>query len=209
MFAADTFNTINTSPPELDSPEMSEWQRNLLKQMNAYNTWVEAHKNPHYIDSITKDTVMHALSRVNVQSRGVMQKNDIIQDLRQFVTKGVNLNWHNRDGHHPLAAFICNQDFRGSETGATMAKYIDILLWKGGKHGDRNDINVNMMSRNGATALHEAAIQAQSDTVRSLIEAGANVNARLSKTHLIHVSPVGGLTDFRQTMIQKDQAFFK
>ena len=91
-----------------------------------------------------------------------------------------------------------------------MAKYIDILLWKGGKHGDRNDINVNMMSRNGATALHEAAIQAQSDTVRSLIEAGANVNARLSKTHLVHVSPVRlGLTDFRQTMIPRDQAFFK
>jgi ankyrin repeat protein len=184
MFAADTFSTINTSPPDLESPDMSsEWERKLLKQMNAYNTIVKAHKNPHYIDSKTKDTVLHALSRVNVQSRGAMQKNDIIQDLRQFVTRGVNLNRHNRDGHHPLAAFICNQDFRGSETGATMAKYIDILLWKGGKHGDCNDINVNMMTRSGSTALCEAAVQAQSDTVRSLIEAGANANARLSKTN--------------------------
>jgi ankyrin repeat protein len=187
MFAADTFNTINTSPHELESPEMSTWQRKPLKQMNAYNTIVKAHKNPHYVDSTTKDTVLHALSRVNVQSRGIMQKNDIIQDLLQFVTRGVNLNRHNRDGHHPLAAFICNQGFRGSETGATMAKYIDILLWKGGKHGDRNDINVNMMNRDGATALYEAAIQAQSDSVRSLIEAGANVNARLSKTDPIHL----------------------
>jgi len=128
-----------------------------------------------------------------------MQKNDIIQDLRQFVRKGVNLNRHNRDGHHPLAAFICNQDFRGSETGATMAKYIDILLWKGGKHGDHNDINVNMMSRNGATALHEAAIQAQSDTVRSLIEAGANVNARFN-------NDPRGLSVLQATMAARNQA---
>jgi hypothetical protein len=191
MFATDTFNTINSLPHELELPEMSTWQQKLLKQMNAYNTIVKAHKNPHYVDSTTKDTVLHALSRVNVQSRGIMQKNDIIQDLLQFVTRDVNLNRHNRDGHHPLAAFICNQDFRGSETRATMAKYIDILLWKGGKHGDRNDINVNMMNRAGATALYEAATQAQSDSVRSLIEAGANVNARLSKTDPIHLPLIG------------------
>jgi hypothetical protein len=38
-----------------------------------------------------------------------------------------------------------------------------------------------MMNRRGATAVYEAAIRAQSDAVQRLIEAGANVNARLSK----------------------------
>ena len=199
MFAADTFNTTGTSPPNLESSGMSEWEQNFLKQMNVPKILIEAHHNPHYVDNTTKDTILHALSRVSVLSIGVMQKNNIIQDLRQFVAKGVNLNRHNRDGHHPLAAFICNQDFRGSETGATMAKYIDILLWKGGKHGDHNDINVNMMSRNGATALHEAAIQAQSDTVRSLIEAGANVNARFN-------NDPRGLSVLQATIAARNQA---
>lgn len=91
----------------------------------------------------------------------------------------VNLNWHNRDGHHPMSAFICNQNLRGNETGATLAKYIEYLLWKDDKHRDRNFINVDMMNRRGATALYEAAIRAQSLSVHSLIEAGANVNACL------------------------------
>jgi ankyrin repeat protein len=204
MFAADTFNTIGASPPDLESTGMSEWAQKDLKKMNAYNIMIEAHHNPHYVDSTNRDTILHALSRVSVPSRGAMQKNDIILDLRQFVAKGVNLNRHNRDGHHPLAAFICNQDFRGSETGATMAKYIDILLWKGGKHGDINDINVDMMTRSGTTALCEAAIQAQPDTVRSLIEAGANVNRRLSKFDPCNYQILYILTDYYQIMIQED-----
>ncbi len=159
---------------------MSEWEQNVLRQMNARNILiVEAQNNPHYVDGTTKDTVLHALSIVS------MQHHEIMRYLRQFVLGDVNLNRHNCEGHHPLLAFICNQSFRVSETGATMAKYIDILLWKGGKHGDLTDINVNMMSRNGTTALYEAAIRAQSDAVRSLIEAGANVNARRSKIHSI------------------------
>jgi ankyrin repeat protein len=35
-----------------------------------------------------------------------------------------------------------------------------------------------MKDREGATALHSAAILGRPDSVRSLIEAGANVNAR-------------------------------
>jgi ankyrin repeat protein len=176
MFAADTFNTIGTSPSNLEPSGISEWKQ------KTYDIMIMAHHNPHYVDSTTKDTILHALSRVSVQS-GVMQENDIIQYLRQLVTEGVNLNRHNREGHHPLAAFICNQDFQESERGATVAKYIDILLGKGGENGGRNDINIDMMSRNGATALYEAAIQAQLETVRSLIKAGANVNARLSRLY--------------------------
>jgi hypothetical protein len=178
MFAADTFNIIGSSIPEFESSGMSRWEQNVLKQMSAHITLDNAHHNPHYVDRETKDTALHALSRVRVS--GVMERNDIMKDLQNFVSKGVNLNLHNRDGHHPLAAFICNQDFRGSETGATLAKYIEILVWKDGKYADRNDININMMTRNGTTALYEAAVRAQVDCVRAFIEAGANVNARIS-----------------------------
>jgi ankyrin repeat protein len=149
--------------------------------MDAGNFLIfEASHNPHFVDERTQDTVLHALSIVRRPSH------EIIRYLREFVVKGVNLNQHNRDGHHPLAAFIRNQSLRGSETGATMAKYIDILLQKDGKHSDCREINVNMMSRDGRTALYEAAVRAQSDTVRSLIEAGANVNTRMSKIIIIY-----------------------
>jgi hypothetical protein len=218
MFAADTFSTINALALDPEPPQMSEWQTKLLKQMDAYNIIVKAHKNPRYVDRRTQDTALHALSRVNVQSKGAMQKSDIIQDLLHFVARGVNLNRHNRDGHHPLAAFICNQEFRGSETGAIMARYIDIMLWRGGKHGDGNDINVDMMTGSGSTAICEAAIQALSDPVRSLIEAGANVNARMSKTDSLVVikfldtddllldSDPRGLSVLQATLAARDKA---
>jgi ankyrin repeat protein len=50
-----------------------------------------------------------------------------------------------------------------------------------------NKINVDMMNRRGATALHEAACRGQWECVKLLIEAGANVNARLSMTSLCHL----------------------
>jgi hypothetical protein len=42
-----------------------------------------------------------------------------------------------------------------------------------------------MRNREGATALYYAAIRARPDSVRSLIEAGANVNARLGISILL------------------------
>jgi ankyrin repeat protein len=138
---------------------------------------------------MTKDGALHALSRVNVEDEeAVAQEIDIMQCLKDFVSKEVNLNRHNRDGDHPLSAFIRNRDQRredqGNETGPTTAKFLEVLLWKTSKRGtlnDLNDINVDMMNRRGATALYEAATLAQPESVRSLIEAGANVHARLSK----------------------------
>lgn len=72
------------------------------------------------------------------------------------------------------------------ETGATTAKFLKIMLSKTGKLGSKDDlnkINVDMMNRRGATALHEAACRGQWECVNLLIEAGANVNARLSMSH--------------------------
>jgi ankyrin repeat protein len=60
-----------------------------------------------------------------------------------------------------------------------MSKYLDALLWKNSKERNSNNINVNMKDREGATALYCAAIRGRPDSTRSLIEAGANVNARL------------------------------
>jgi hypothetical protein len=171
-------DTMGTSSFDLEVSGTSKWS-------NPFDAILKAHENPHSTDMITKDTVLHALSKVNVQTKGSMRSSDIINYLRSFVSKGVNLNWHNADGQTPLTAFICNKYFRGSETGATLAKYID-ALWKDDGHVIHNDINVDMMNRRGATALYEAAVQALSDPVRSLLEAGANPNARLSKPY-IHV----------------------
>jgi len=204
MYAAETFKGIDREVSDLESSRMSTWEKDVLRQMDAGNFLMfEAQNNPQKVDGTTKDTVLHALSIVKMPSH------EIIRYLRDFVVKGVNLNRHNRDGLHPLAAFICNQGFRGNETGATMAKYIDILLRKGGKHGDHGDVNVNMMNREGKTALFEAAIRAQSATVRSLIETGANVNARMSKiqTHILVI--FSALTDCSQIMTQEDQVFYR
>jgi len=41
-----------------------------------------------------------------------------------------------------------------------------------------NHVNVNMKDREGATALHAAAVRGRPDSVRSLVEAGGCVNAR-------------------------------
>ncbi|KAE8450375.1 hypothetical protein EG329_006449 [Mollisiaceae sp. DMI_Dod_QoI] len=100
-----------------------------------------------------------------------------------FVSKDVDLNLQNRDSHSPLAAFIQGRPFLGiesEETGATMSKYLDALLWKDIRRRIPNKINVNMRNREGAPALYYAAVRARPDSVRSLIDAGANVNACLN-----------------------------
>lgn len=63
-----------------------------------------------------------------------------------------------------------------------MSKYLDLILWKNIKEHLHNNINVDMKDREGATALHCAAVRGRPDPTRSLIEAGANVNARLGNS---------------------------
>lgn len=171
-------DTVSTSSPDVEVSG-TEWED------NPYDPIIQAYGNPHTFDRKTKDTIFHALSRVNVESRGSIQSSDMIKYLQDFVTKGVSRNWHNAEGQTPLTAFIYNKDLRGSETGATMATYIDVILWKDCEPFQHNEINVDMMNRRGATALYEAAIRGQAHSVRSLIEAGANVNARLSRPDTI------------------------
>lgn len=146
-----------------------------VRQDEAWNIFGRASMGePSYVDPDTGDNVLHALARLKP---GV----PLISKIREFVSKDIDLNLHNRDRDSPLAAFITERPCLGKhndETGATMSKYLDALLWKDARHTIPNRINVNMRNREGVTALYYAAILARPDSVRSLIDAGANVNAR-------------------------------
>jgi ankyrin repeat protein len=134
---------------------------------------------PSYVDAETGDNVLHALARLKLPERG-----SLLSKIQDFVSKDIDLNLHNKDRDCPLAAFIRERPFQGiesDETGATMSKYLDALLWKDSRRRIPNKINVNLRNHAGATALYYAATRARPDSVRSLIEAGANVNARLGR----------------------------
>jgi ankyrin repeat protein len=149
------------------------------KQKKAYEILGHALSDrSSYVDPETGDNVLHALAKLKLPEKG-----SLLQKVKHFASKNVDLNLHNRDRHSPLAAFIQERPCLGpenEETGATLSKYLDALLWKDTRHRVPNRINVNMRNRAGATALYYAAIRARPDSVRSLIEAGANVNARLN-----------------------------
>jgi len=143
-----------------------------VKQIQAHTIIAKAYQQSRYIDPETGDNVVHALSKLK-------SSHDILENLECFISRNVDLNLHNREGKHPLISFICNRPWEESETGATMSKYLDAILWKNIKERLRNKININIRDRKGATALHCAAVRGRPDSTRSLIEAGANVNARL------------------------------
>ncbi|KAH7407375.1 hypothetical protein BKA64DRAFT_640309 [Cadophora sp. MPI-SDFR-AT-0126] len=148
------------------------------RQAQAYTILGKASIEPSYVDPDTGDNILHALSRLRLPESGTL-----LEKIRDFISKDVDLNVHNKERDSPLAAFIRERPFLGlesGETGATMSKYIDALLWKDARRRVPNKINVNMKNREGATALYYAAIRARPDSVRSLIEAGANVNARIA-----------------------------
>ncbi|KAE9375763.1 hypothetical protein N431DRAFT_333696 [Stipitochalara longipes BDJ] len=144
------------------------------RQRKAYDILGRASMEPSYVDPDTGDNVLHALARLKPGG-------SLLSKIQEFVLKDIDLNLHNRDRDCPLAAFISERPFLGKhndETGATMSKYLDALLWKDARCRIPNRINVNMRNREGVTALYYAAMRARPDSVRSLIEAGANVNAR-------------------------------
>jgi len=161
------------------APAESDFAITQERQDKAYQILGRATVEPSYVDPDTGDNILHALSRLRLSERG-----SLLVKIKDFVSKDVDLNIHNRQRDTPLAAFIRERPFLGvesDETGATMSKYLDALLWKDARLRVPNKINVNMRNREGATALYYAAIRARPDSVRSLIEAGANVNARIGK----------------------------
>ncbi|KAG0645503.1 Ankyrin repeat-containing cofactor 2 [Hyphodiscus hymeniophilus] len=142
-----------------------------------HRAWAE----PSYVDPETGDNALHALSRIQLRQVGSYMK--MLSSIRAFARKDdLDLNLQNRDQESPLTSIVRHRPAQGMgshETGATMSKYLDALLWKDPLQRLPNKINVNMRNRKGATALYYAAIRGRPDSVRSLIEAGANVNAKL------------------------------
>ena len=174
---------------------VADWRSKHAKQIKAQTIVAEAQHEPTYVDVDTGDNVVHALSRLNPSNDILLNLecfntkdvslnlhnrggNYILLSLEYFIQRGVDLNLHNREGNHPLKSFICDRHWLESETEATMSEYLNAILWKDLKKRIRNNVNVNMKDREGATALHSAAIRGRPNFVRSLIEAGANVNAR-------------------------------
>jgi len=109
------------------------------------------------------------------------------------VLKDVNLNLQNSQKICPLTAFIRERPFNGvdaDETGAILSMYLDALLWKDPRQRIPNRININARDGEGATALYHAAVRGRPDSVRSLVEAGANVNARIGKSTSSTLEPI-------------------
>lgn len=175
-----------------------EWRLPHVKQIKSQEVVLEARRNPGYVDPQTGDNVLHALARLkssndtllrlehfnsrdNNSSLYKREGNQILLNIEYFIQRGIDLNLHNKEGSHPLKSFICDRPAEETETGATKSKYIDAILWKDCMERVSNDINVNMKNREGDTALHCAAVRGRPDSVRSLIAAGANVNARSGK----------------------------
>ncbi|KAE9368274.1 ankyrin [Stipitochalara longipes BDJ] len=171
-----------------------EWRLERVKQIKAQDIVLEARYRPSYIDPSTGDNAVHALSRLE-STNDILLKlehftlkdsatlhnregNYILLNLEYFIARGIDLNLLNLEGSHPLRSFIRERPGKGKETGATMSKYLDTILGKDLEERLRNKVKVDMKDREGATALHSAAILGRPDSVRSLIEAGACVNAR-------------------------------
>ncbi|KAF4622728.1 hypothetical protein G7Y89_g14300 [Cudoniella acicularis] len=178
-----------------ETMSVDEWRQQNVEQIRAQTVVVEARRQSNCVDPETGDNVIHALSRLKASNDVLLhldqfnskeinrnlhnrEGNYILLNLQHFIPRGVDLNLHNRKGVHPLKSFICDRPCEEAETGATMSKYLDAILWKDHKGRVSNDVNVNMKDREGATALHSAAVRGRPDSVRSLIDAGANVNAR-------------------------------
>lgn len=179
MEVSSQFPKRKSSKSQPNDPSINNVDFGVIqnRQQKAYDILGRASMEPSYIDPDTGDNVLHALARLKPAERG-----SLLSKIHEFVLKDIDLNLHNRNQDSPLAAFISERPFLGKhndETGATMSKYLDALLWNDARHRIPNRINVNMRNREGATALYYAAIRARPDSVRSLIEAGANVNARL------------------------------
>ncbi|KAK0100844.1 hypothetical protein ONS95_007291 [Cadophora gregata] len=161
-----------------DIATLNDFTMHQTRQDQAYKILGRASIEPSYVDPDTGDNILHALSRLRLPESG-----SLLEKIRDFVSKDIDLNVHNKERDSPLTAFIRERPFLGvesDETGATMSKYLDALLWKDTRRRVPNKINVNMKNREGATALYYAAVRARPDSVRSLIEAGANVNARIT-----------------------------
>ncbi|KAF4633572.1 hypothetical protein G7Y89_g4554 [Cudoniella acicularis] len=184
VVVSDGFENIPQRPIDpttytffLDANAEGAFDFNRVRQRIAREITKHASTDPTFVHPETGDNILHALARLRFQESA-----DLITQIRDFASQDVDLNLRNWNEDGPLSTFTQEPPAEGptrDDTGATISKYLDALLWKDPKKRIPNKINVNMRNREGATPLYYAAIRARPDSVRSLIEAGANVNARL------------------------------
>lgn len=190
-----SLESLEISGDESTAEITPEWSLPQVKKIQSQDVVLEARNNPAYVDPESGDNVLHALARLkssndillrlehfNAKETNVdlhkREGNQILLNLECIIPRGVDLNLHNREGSHPLRSFICDRPAEENEMGATISKYLDRILWKDSTERVSTHVNVNMKDREGATALHNAAVCGRPDAVRSLLEAGANANAR-------------------------------
>lgn len=167
-----------TSPHHLCTDWDSALSTHQERHGREWSILGHATTEPSYVDPETGDNIWHALAKL------ALPRNKMLCRIQNFLSEDVDLNLPNKAGEYPLIAFIQNRpSFKpeDDETEAQRSEYLETLMWKDPRAETLipNQINVNIRDRSGATALYHAAIRGLSDTVRSLIEAGANVNARL------------------------------
>jgi hypothetical protein len=203
-----SLKSLEISDDESTAEVTPEWSFSQFKKIQSQDVVLEARNNPAYVDPESGDNVLHALSRLrssndvllrlehfnsketNVVDLHKREGNQILLNLEYIIPRGIDLNLHNREGSHPLRSFICDRPAEENETGATISKYLDRILWKDSTERLSNHVNVNMKDREGATALHHAAVCGRPDAVRSLLEAGANANARSGTSYLCYPSTI-------------------
>lgn len=173
-------NTSNLCSSDVVFPNQSAtyveqiytWRQN--KRNIAWEILYQAKSDGSYIHSETGDSVLHALSRVP------MLPSELLFKLQKFIAiHSVDLNLPNHEGSTPLTAFIIERPINDStvnETGPILSGYLDALIWKDRHRRIRNKININMKDKHGKTALYYAATKGRLESVRSLIDGGANVN---------------------------------
>ena len=167
------FANQSMSSPMTRNLSENSWEKQQIRQNKAWEILGRAKMQPLWVDPDTGENPLHALAR--------LKHADILHYIQKFISKEVDLNLQSHDRCSPLTAFVRDRPWQGvedDETGAILAKYLDALLWKD-VHHVHHMINVNLKDENGATALYHAAIRGRPDSVRSLIYAGANVNATI------------------------------
>ena len=204
-------NLRESSAPSTDHPQTpgsprlhvatstySEQVSDEDRQDKAWKIQGHATTDPSFVDPETGDSIWHALSLLPLES------DDLLWKLHHYVSANVDLNRPNNSGEYPILAFIRGRPIRkpeDDETGAQKSKYLETLMWKDPKaHGRTpNLVNINIRVNAGASALYHAAIRGQCDMVRSLIDRGVNVNARLGTVHLADLVSFASNRDSRNS----------
>jgi len=155
--------------------------REFQLQQRSWTIIVHATMDPGYVDPETGDSVLHALSKL---TQDALPRHELLSKLRLFVSADVDLNLPNKAMEYPLVALLRSRrrlESGHDETGAQKSKYLETLIWMDPRATVPNRINVNIQDGARLSALYHAALMGQPESVKSLIDGGANVNGRIGE----------------------------